>query len=96
MLGVVRSLQGVSFGEIRSFSLAFLAPGAQIRCKQFSFFISRFQSCNIICFRIVISCPIVTHTNGYFICSFTVSDVLAAQPESVERLKVFKTVYHSG
>ena len=37
MLGVVRSLQGVSFGEIRSFSLAFLAPGAQIRCKQFPF-----------------------------------------------------------
>jgi len=53
MLGVVRSLQGVSFGEIRSFSLAFLAPGAQIRCKQFPFFISRFQSCNIICCRIV-------------------------------------------
>ena len=44
MLGVVRSLQGASFGEIRSFSLAFLASGAQIRCKQFSFFISRFQS----------------------------------------------------
>ena len=70
MLGVVRSLQGVSFGEIRRFSLAFLAPGAQIRCKQFSFFISRFQSRNIICFRIVISCPIVTQTIGYFICSF--------------------------
>ena len=31
------SLQGASFGEIRSFSLAFLASGAQIRCKQFSF-----------------------------------------------------------
>ena len=72
MLGVVRSLQGVSFGEIRSFSLAFLAPGAQIRCEQFSFFISRFQSCNIIRFRIiiVISCPVVTHTIGFFICSF--------------------------
>ena len=95
MLGVVLSLQGVSFGEIRSFSLAFLAPGAQIRCKQFSFFISRFQSCNIICFRIVISCPIVTQSAISFVV-FTVSDVLAAQPESVERLKVFKTVYHSG
>ena len=39
MLGVVRSLQGVSFGEIRSFSLAVLAPEAQSRCKQFSFFL---------------------------------------------------------
>ena len=39
MLGVVRSLQGLSFGEIRSFPLAFIAPGTQIRCKQFSFFL---------------------------------------------------------